>query len=63
MSNFIQEEVSVSYVEIDVADGQKMKAFYLPAETAEPSQAPGIVLVQEIFGINGNHPIFNSSWQ
>lgn len=52
MSNFIQEEVSVSYVEIDVADGQTMKAFYLPAETAEPSQAPGIVLVQEIFGIN-----------
>ncbi|MDO5667872.1 MAG: dienelactone hydrolase family protein [Alcaligenaceae bacterium] len=42
----------MSFVEIKVADGQSMQAFYLPADTAEPNKAPGIVLIQEIFGIN-----------
>lgn len=42
----------MSFVDINVADGQTMKAFWLPAETAEPNKAPGIVLIQEIFGIN-----------
>ena len=42
----------MSFIEIDVADGQKMQAFWLAAETAEPNTAPGIVLVQEIFGVN-----------
>lgn len=42
----------MSFITIDVTDGQSMQAFYLPAATAEADKAPGIVLIQEIFGIN-----------
>lgn len=42
----------MSFIQINVAGGQTMQAFWLPAETEEPNAAPGIVLIQEIFGIN-----------
>ena len=42
----------MSYVDINVADGQTMKAYWVPAKVDNPNQAPGIVLIQEIFGIN-----------
>lgn len=42
----------MSFINIDVANGQTMQAFWLQAETVDPKTAPSIVLVQEIFGIN-----------
>ena len=37
----------MSYVDINVADGQTMKAHWVPAKVDNPNQAPGIVLIQK----------------
>lgn len=42
----------MSFIDIDVANGQTMQALWVPAESADSNTAPAIVLVQEIFGIN-----------
>lgn len=42
----------MQYVTINTFDGKGMSALYTPAATGNPKQAPGIVLIQEIFGIN-----------
>lgn len=42
----------MQYVTIDTFDGKSMSALYTPAATGNPKQAPGLVLIQEIFGIN-----------
>ena len=51
----------MSFIDIDVAEGQTMQALWVPAETAEPKKAPAIVLVQEIFGINDAYNLRLSS--
>lgn len=42
----------MQYTNVETFDGKNMKALYAPAQVQEPKQAPGIVLIQEIFGIN-----------
>ncbi len=52
----------MNFIDIDVANGQKMQALWLPAESADPKSAPAIVLVQEIFGINDALKIKAKQW-
>ncbi|QPT39733.1 Carboxymethylenebutenolidase [Oligella ureolytica] len=52
----------MSFIDIDVAEGQTMQALWVPAETAEPKKAPAIVLVQEIFGINDALQLKAKQW-
>lgn len=42
----------MDYLNVGTYDGKIMSALYAPARVEQPKQAPGIVLIQEIFGIN-----------
>src|SRR5690625_328349 len=42
----------MEYVTVTTVDNKSMRALYAPAQTDNPTQTPGIVLIQEIFGIN-----------
>src|SRR5690625_6336385 len=42
----------MEYVTIGTFDGKTMRGLWVPADTENASKAPGIVLIQEIFGIN-----------
>src|SRR5690625_1217463 len=42
----------MQYINVTTFDGKSMRALFVPAKAQNPNQAPGIVLIQEIFGIN-----------
>src|SRR5690625_4865033 len=42
----------MQYVDINTFDGKTMRGLYTPAQIENARNAPGIVLIQEIFGIN-----------
>src|SRR5699024_12282726 len=42
----------MEYVTIGTFDGKTMRGLWVPADTENASKAPGIVLIQELFGIN-----------
>lgn len=49
----------MSYVTITTADGQKMKAFEV---LAKDKNAPGLILIQEIFGVNSSMRQLAKDW-
>lgn len=52
----------MSFIDIDLGNGQTMQAYWVQAVKADPDKAPGIVLVQEIFGINEAMRIKAKRW-
>lgn len=52
----------MQYVDINTFDGKNMRGLYVPAQTDDPRNAPGIVLIQEIFGINDAMQEFSRIW-
>lgn len=49
----------MSYVTITTSDGQKMKAF---EALAQDKNAPGLILIQEIFGVNSSMRQLAKNW-
>ncbi|HLR81653.1 MAG TPA: dienelactone hydrolase family protein [Paenalcaligenes sp.] len=52
----------MQYVDINTFDGKNMRGLYIPAQTDDPRNAPGIVLIQEIFGINDTMQELSRIW-
>src|SRR5690625_846876 len=52
----------MQYVDINTFDGKNMRGLYCPAQTDDPRNAPGIVLIQGIFGINEAMQAFSRIW-
>lgn len=52
----------MTFVNVQVAQNQTMKAYWVPAAVEDPQSAPGIVLVQEIFGINNAMRLKAQEW-
>ncbi len=50
------------YLDITTQDNKTMRGLYAPAQTEQPNNAPGIVLIQEIFGINAAMQEFCRIW-
>ncbi|MBU6499606.1 MAG: dienelactone hydrolase family protein [Rhodospirillales bacterium] len=43
-----------SFIDLTAADGHRLKAWRDGPEGADPGKTPGLVVVQEIFGVNGH---------
>src|SRR5699024_12517562 len=52
----------MQYVDINTFDGKNMRGLYIPAQTDDPRNAPGIVLIQVIFGINDTMQELSRIW-
>ncbi|HLS16800.1 MAG TPA: dienelactone hydrolase family protein [Paenalcaligenes sp.] len=52
----------MQYVDINTFDGKTMRGLYTPAQIENARNAPGIVLIQEIFGINDTMQELSRIW-